>query len=409
MSNMNKLSAKRILITCILICVCVGNFGSIKSSAEVTEAGIKQKESQIESAKQEREGMKNNLTDLQKVQEELKASKKDLNSYVKKLDESLTGIQQKINELESKITAKEQDIQKTQTELEKTQAEQQAQYEAMKARIKFMYERGDSLYLELLLESGSFAEMLNKAEYVEMLSEYDRNKLNEYINTAKMIELTKEELEQEKSTLTDAKADVAVEQVNMQTLINDKTAEIGDISANITDKQAAIDEYEASIQEQNDTISALEKAVAEEKKQLEAQQKKAQTYDGGMFTWPCPSYTRISDDYGNRIHPILGIQQFHNGIDMAAPGGSPILAAYNGTVVAAAYSTTMGNYVMIDHGDGLYTVYMHASSLNVSTGQTVSKGDQIAAVGATGRATGNHLHFSVRLNGSYVNPWNYLK
>ena len=406
---MNKLSAKRILITCILICVCVGNFGSIKSSAEVTEAGIKQKESQIESAKQEREGTKNNLTDLQKVQEELKASKKDLNSYVKKLDESLTGIQQKINELESKITAKEQDIQKTQTELEKTQAEQQAQYEAMKARIKFMYERGDSLYLELLLESGSFAEMLNKAEYVEMLSEYDRNKLNEYINTAKMIELTKEELEQEKSTLTDAKADVAVEQVNMQTLINDKTAEIGDISANITDKQAAIDEYEASIQEQNDTISALEKAVAEEKKQLEAQQKKAQTYDGGMFTWPCPSYTRISDDYGNRIHPILGIQQFHNGIDMAAPGGSPILAAYNGTVVAAAYSTTMGNYVMIDHGDGLYTVYMHASSLNVSTGQTVSKGDQIAAVGATGRATGNHLHFSVRLNGSYVNPWNYLK
>ena len=409
MSNMNRISAKRILIACILICVCVGNLGSIKVRAEVTEEGIKQKESQIESARQEREGMKSNLTDLQKVQAELKASKNDLNSYVKKLDESLTGIQQKINELETKITSKEQEIQKTQTELEKTQAEQQAQYEAMKARIKFMYERGDSLYLELLLESGSFAEMLNKAEYVEMLSEYDRNKLNEYINTAKMIELTKEELEQEKQTLTDAKADVAVEQANMQTLINDKTAEIGDISANITDKQAAIDEYEASIQEQNDTISALEKAVAEEKKQLEAQQKKAQTYDGGMFTWPCPSYTRISDDYGNRIHPILGIQQFHNGIDMAAPGGSPILAAYNGTVVAADYSTTMGNYVMIDHGDGLYTVYMHASSLSVSTGQTVSKGDQIAAVGATGRATGNHLHFSVRLNGSYVNPWNYLK
>ena len=409
MSNMNRISAKRILIACILICFCVGNLGSIKVRAEVTEEGIKQKESQIESARQEREGMKSNLTDLQKVQAELKASKNDLNSYVKKLDESLTGIQQKINELETKITSKEQEIQKTQTELEKTQAEQQAQYEAMKARIKFMYERGDSLYLELLLESGSFAEMLNKAEYVEMLSEYDRNKLNEYINTAKMIELTKEELEQEKQTLTDAKADVAVEQANMQTLINDKTAEIGDISANIKDKQAAIDEYEASIQEQNDTISALEKAVAEEKKQLEAQQKKAQTYDGGMFTWPCPSYTRISDDYGNRIHPILGIQQFHNGIDMAAPGGSPILAAYNGTVVAAAYSTTMGNYVMIDHGDGLYTVYMHASSLSVSTGQTVSKGDQIAAVGATGRATGNHLHFSVRLNGSYVNPWNYLK
>ena len=93
---------------------------------------------------------------------------------------------------------------------------------------------------------------------------------------------------------------------------------------------------------------------------------------------------------------------------MAAPGGSPILAAYNGTVVAAAYSSTMGNYVMIDHGDNLYTIYMHASALYVSRGQNVVKGERIAAVGTTGRSTGNHLHFSVRLNGSYVSPWNYL-
>ena len=82
--------------------------------------------------------------------------------------------------------------------------------------------------------------------------------------------------------------------------------------------------------------------------------------------------------------------------------------AVNGTVVAAAYSSTMGNYIMIDHGDNLYTIYMHASALYVSSGATVTKGQKIAAVGTTGRSTGNHLHFSVRLNGSYVSPWNYL-
>jgi murein DD-endopeptidase MepM/ murein hydrolase activator NlpD len=409
LSDLKIFSVKRILIICLLVCICTVSFGSIRSKAEVTEEGIKQKESQIESAKQERESMKSNLTNLQKVQQELQSSKNDLNKYVKELDANLTGIQQKIDDLEKKIDEKQKDIKKTTAELEKVQAEQKAQYEAMKDRIKFMYERGDSLYLELLLESGSFADMLNKADYIEMLSTYDRNKLNEYINTAKMIELTKEELEEEQKTLTEAKADVAAEEANMQALISDKTAQIGDISADITDKQAAIDEYEASIEDQNDTIAALEKAVAEEKKQLEEQNKKAQTYDGGMFTWPCPSYTRVSDDYGERIHPILGIKQFHNGIDLAAPAGSPILAAYNGTVVAAAYSGSMGNYVMIDHGDGLYTVYMHASALYVSTGQEVSKGDKIAAVGSTGRSTGNHLHFSVRLNGSYVSPWNYLK
>ena len=146
--------------------------------------------------------------------------------------------------------------------------------------------------------------------------------------------------------------------------------------------------------------------MAEEKAKLAAEQ--GRRYDGGIFTWPAPSYTRISDDYGTRIHPILGVQQFHNGIDMAAPGGSPILAAYDGTVVAAAYSNSMGNYIMIDHGDSLYTIYMHASALYVSKGQEVSKGQKIAAVGSTGRSTGNHLHFSVRKNGSYVSPWSYL-
>jgi murein DD-endopeptidase MepM/ murein hydrolase activator NlpD len=127
-----------------------------------------------------------------------------------------------------------------------------------------------------------------------------------------------------------------------------------------------------------------------------------------MFQMPLNSYKRISDDYGMRMHPTLGVEKFHNGVDFAANSGTPILAAYGGTVVAAAYNSSMGNYVMINHGDGLYTIYMHASELYVSAGQTVSKGETIAAVGSTGRSTGPHLHFSVRLNGEYVNPWNYL-
>jgi murein DD-endopeptidase MepM/ murein hydrolase activator NlpD len=128
-----------------------------------------------------------------------------------------------------------------------------------------------------------------------------------------------------------------------------------------------------------------------------------------MFTWPCPNYTRISDNYGMRMHPTLGVQKMHNGIDLAAPSGSAILAAYNGTVVAADYNSTMGNYIMINHGGGLYTIYMHCSSLGVSKGQDVKAGTRIGAVGSTGRSTGPHLHFGVRLNGAYVSPWNYLK
>ena len=99
----------------------------------------------------------------------------------------------------------------------------------------------------------------------------------------------------------------------------------------------------------------------------------------------------------------------HNGVDMAAPSGSPILAAADGTVIAASYSGSMGNYIMIDHGSDIITIYMHASSLGVSVGQEVSAGDRIGSVGSTGRSTGPHLHFGVRKNGAYVNPWTYLK
>jgi murein DD-endopeptidase MepM/ murein hydrolase activator NlpD len=102
------------------------------------------------------------------------------------------------------------------------------------------------------------------------------------------------------------------------------------------------------------------------------------------------------------------VKQFHNGVDFAAPKGTAIYAAYNGIVVAATYSSTMGNYVMIDHGDGLYTIYMHASKLYVKKDDVVKKGQKIAGVGSTGRSTGNHLHFSVRKNGEYVSPWDYI-
>ena len=209
--------------------------------------------------------------------------------------------------------------------------------------------------------------------------------------------------------MEEAKVQVEQEQESLETLISEKQTEIDAYQADINDKEAVLKAYEAEIAARNAEIKALEDAVKAEQAALEAASNPKRTYDGGMFAWPAPSYTRISDDYGNRIHPTLGVNRFHNGVDMAAPGGSPILAAYNGTVVAAAYNSSMGNYIMIDHGDNLFTIYMHASALYVSKGAEVVKGQKIAAVGTTGRSTGNHLHFSVRLNGNYVSPWGYLK
>lgn len=131
-------------------------------------------------------------------------------------------------------------------------------------------------------------------------------------------------------------------------------------------------------------------------------------YEGGTFCFPLADYVRVSSDYGWRIHPISGERKFHSGIDFAAVSGTAIYAAADGMVTAAGFNSSMGNYVKIDHGNGLGTVYMHTSALYVAAGQTVEPGDVIAAVGSTGDSTGPHLHFSVTVNGTYVSPWSYL-
>lgn len=402
--KIKKIAAVTLCLALVLSCAAPG-----PSVQAVTSDSIREKEREIEKAKEQVSGLKNSLTDVEKLKKELEQSKNDLTAFVQQLDGQLADIQEKIAQYNTMITDKEKEIEETARDLDEAQARQEQQYAAMKKRIQFMYERSDSFYMETLFGSNSIAGIVNRADYIEALSRYDREKLDEYVETRKYVELCKEELEVEKQVLDEAREAVKEEEANVNSLIGEKEAQIVSVSGDIANKEAAIKEYEDMIAQENAEIAALEKAVAEERARLEAENAQARIYNGGMFAWPCPGYKRISDEYGNRMHPILGVEKFHNGLDMAASSGTPILAAYDGDVVAADYSGSMGNYIMINHGSGLYTIYMHCSALYVSKGQTVSKGQNIAAVGSTGRSTGPHLHFSVRLNGNYVSPWNYLK
>lgn len=378
------------------------------AQASSLEESIKQKQTAISQAQEEKKKLQSGLSDIKSMVAELEKSKNNLESYVTQLDQQLASLEEKIEELQGQITEKKEEVAQAKADLELAQEVAQQQYQDMKARLKYMYESGTGNgYMEVLFAAGSFSDLLNQAEYIEKISAYDKRKLLEYRQNVEYMNLCKETLEEEEAVLQEAEKSLQTEQDSVNTLIAEKEKQIVAYEGDISNQEAAIAEYEAEIADQDAAIAALEKAVAAEKAQLEEQNRLK--YDGGMFQMPCPGYTRISDDYGNRMHPTLKVEKFHNGVDFAAPSGTAILAAYDGKVVGAAYNSSMGNYVMIDHGDGLYTIYMHASKLYVSNGETVSKGQQIAAVGSTGRSTGPHLHFSVRLNGSYVSPWNYLK
>ena len=376
-------------------------------TSAITSESIKKKENQISEAKKEKQNLQSGLTDLQKLKKSLEAQKENLAGYVKELDANLAQIDQNIINLQSQIATKEEEILQTEQELEHALEQEEFQKESVMVSIKLIYEAGNPNMAELMLTSKSFADFLNKADHIEKMLSYGQQMWDNYKDTRIYVELCKEELELERDILNQTKASVVQEQHTLEELIEQKRQDITSYEADIRNKEKVIREYQEEIKAQEEEIKLLEAAVAEEKKKLLESEKLK--YDGGMFKFPLATYTRISDEYGMRMHPILNVQQFHNGVDFAAPKGTAIYAAYDGKVTAASYSSTMGNYVMIDHGDGLFTIYMHASALYVKKGQTVLKGEKIAGVGTTGRSTGNHLHFSVRLNGEYVSPWNYLK
>lgn len=370
----------------------------------------------LQDAQDEKDAMLGTLSDIKDQKADLEVAKDNLSDYVVELDGQLMTIQDKLAQLELRIAEKEQEVSQIKEQLEAAEEDVENQYASMKQRIKFMYERGNQTYIAMILGAENFSEMINKAEYIEELSNYDRDMLEQYQNTKEAILVLKEQLEAEEEALKASQNEATEKEGEMSDLIDQKQEQIENYETDISNKEKAIKEYEAEIAAQNATIAALENQIAQAEAELRNKDVSgndiptaaAPVYSGGAFCWPAPSYTRISDDYGNRIHPTLGVQQFHNGVDMAAPGGSPILAAADGTVIAASYSSSMGNYIMINHGGGLYTIYMHASALYVSSGQSVTRGQKIAAVGSTGRSTGNHLHFSVRRNGSYVSPWSFL-
>lgn len=408
----------------IFVCVCLLVLSVPVSAYATTDDELKEQKKNIDKSKEEldnaqteKEEMQETISGLEDEKEELEEAKQDLSDYVVQLDGQLISIQDKLNELELRIAEKQVEVDNINEQLRQAEETEANQYASMKMRIKFMYEKGDQSYTSLVFGAENFSDMLNKAEYVEEISRYDREMLLEYQNTKEAIAMLKDQLEFEKAELANAKEEALSKEGEMEDLIDKKNNQILEYESDISNKEKVIAEYEAELAAQTATIAALEQQIAAAEADLREKDVSGNyidplpstpTYSGGGFCWPAPSYTKISSEFGYRIHPILNVQQYHSGLDMAAPGGSPILAASDGVVVASSYNNTMGNYIMINHGGGLYTVYMHASALYVSAGQTVSKGQRIAAVGTTGRSTGNHLHFSVRLNGSYVNPWNYL-
>ena len=394
---------KRMLcaVLCILL-VFASGFEAYATKNDVKKAQEKKNTLEAEKAK------------TQSMISELKNLEADVNAYVKKLDGDLETIGREITDLGERIKISEGEIAQKETELTAAQAASDKQYADMKLRIKYMYERSDTTFIDMVLNSHSLMEILNSGEYIAKISEYDRQKLDEYEATHARIAEVKAGIEAEKDSLIGMKEAAEAKEDSLQTLMAEKKEELANYESRIGTAKSELAEVEKQIKAQEDTIKNIEAEIRrreeEARKAAEAAGKAYKTVNLGdiHFAWPCPASGRITSYFGDREQPVKGASTDHKGIDIGASKGSDIKAAAGGEVIISTYSPSAGNYIMINHGGGVFTVYMHASELLAGVGETVKQGQTIAKVGSTGYSSGPHLHFGIRAGGKYLNPLAYV-
>lgn len=411
---------------------------------------------EIDKAKNEKNRLEEKKAETELKLKELEKEKDDILKYIEKLDLQLGELATEVDELNGRILASEEELKATKQDLATARDTEEKQYAIMKKRIQYMYENGDTDIFDILSKSDNISDMLNQIEYMSKITEYDNGLLEQYTNIKKDIAEKEEQIKNQIAELNGLKEELTFEQDTIEHLVSDKNKEVAKYNESINETEELSADYTSKLNEQEALIDDLieaeiirleeerKKKEEEERKRREEEERKRKeeeerrkqeeaanqpspgdssdgntsddnSSDNGAsdvsdkgFIWPVPASSRITSTFGNRNQPTAGASTYHKGIDIGASTGTKIVAAASGTVVTAAYSVSAGNYIMLSHGDGLYTVYMHCSKLLVSVGQTVSRGENIALVGSTGVSTGPHLHFGVNINGEYVDPLKYV-
>ncbi|MDD6102130.1 MAG: peptidoglycan DD-metalloendopeptidase family protein [Clostridiales bacterium] len=433
----NKLiGATALLLTGIIGFSSAGVYQNVTSLAAMTsvpriEAASKNKyDEEIKKNNAEKKKYQQKANELQQKINQNQAEYNKILDMVQALDKQMSELGDDIAEVSDNLEKLNDQIDETTKALEEAQKIRDEQYEKMKARIKYVWENGETNYVELLLNGGGLADILNRVEYVSEIAKYDEEVLENFKKAAKEVADTKEKLESEKKTQEAAKENLEADLKYTEKLAEEKNQALDKAAKQMgIDKELYMDYmYEINVLNKSAAqILALQKAEEERLRQEELkQQQSGQTgnnvpstgnagvtltdkTDIGSIIWPLPGHGRITSYFGPRKQPTAGASTYHKGIDIGAPTGTKMVAALAGTVVAASRNLSMGNYVMIDHGNGVSTVYMHASKLLVKSGQYVKQGQVIALVGSTGYSTGPHLHFGLQIGGKYVNPLNYVK
>ena len=341
--------------------------------------------------------IRNNIKNKQQELNESRAKEKSLGDQVNSLEQQINSKQSDIDELEASISEAQAKLETLEEEPAAAEEKVNTQNENLNARLRNMYKNGSVGFIDVLMDSGSFSEFLNNLSLVEKVYTSDQDVLEELQKAYDEIDAKKKEIETLQAELSESKATMEEQKSSLEADKASVEKKKSEIAADSAETQRELDKLEADAQALTSSIRNSGSSSSSSK------------YNGGIMAWPVPSCHTVSSGYGGRIHPTTGKYKFHGGLDIPGSYGSAIVAANSGKVIwAGNRGDSYGNYVIIDHGGGVSTLYGHSSKVLVRTGQSVSRGQRIANVGSTGRSTGPHCHFEVRINGSRVNPNPYV-
>lgn len=314
---------------------------------------------------------------------------------IDELDRNMDKATVELNQVEEALEKIQENIIKTTEELKEAELNLEEKKETFSKRVRAMYMNGEVGYLELLLNSEDVKDFLSRQDMVKTIAEHDKELIKFMKEQRDIVDEKKAELEAQRASVevTKNKLESRKKQLNQAT--REKEALMGRLA-----------EDKISLEKQYDELNQFAKDIESKIVKL---QTNTGPYSGGKMAWPVPGYNRISSPFGYRIHPVLNVKKFHTGIDIPGPTGSKVAAAADGTIIHTGWLGGYGKTVMVDHGGGIATLYAHNSSINVSNGQGVKRGDTIAKVGSTGMSTGPHSHFEVRKSGAYQNPVPWVK
>ncbi len=356
----------------------------------------------VDELKDKKEDIDSQIKDKKSELETNQSSQKSTQEQLDTINANLDAVQKEIDQITHDLAVAEENLANQQIEYENIKAQLEASQAELRTRVCAIYRNGDVSYLDVIFSSESVEDFISGFIFLSKIVEQDQNIITTIQENKVLAEEKLKELETTRNQILALQERKQAEEAEYEKQVDAKMALLDQLES----EEAVLEEELEEMEKQSASIAAEINSYYASLSSTDV----AYTYTGsGVFGWPLAIQGRVSSNFGYRIHPISGTRRLHAGVDIAAPAGTPILAAESGTVIRVQnLSTGYGHNVIVAHGSNISTLYGHMSSINVSVGQTVSRGQRLGGVGSTGASTGNHLHFEVRVNGSPVSPWGYI-